>query len=450
MTRPARPLRVVPAEAAPAEVEAAEAQAAAEVARARAELPVLDEAVFDCFLGHVVRQVEPTSEADPVAVLASLLCAAGVHLGQGPHVRAGDDPHPLLVWPLIVGRTSAGRKGTSWSTARRVLAAADEDFHRTNIKSGLSSGEGLAQCFAITDNTNNGDNDSDSDGGELAEGRDLRLLVMESEWAGVMAKMRREGNSLSAILRAAWEGGDLSTLTVTQRVAPSSHVGILAHITPGEFRAKVSAEDMAGGTYNRFLPLAVARSKFLPFSQGADPHLVAQLGAQLADRLAEGARIGALGFTGEAAEVWRGLYIEFSTDHHDRPQVEQFVSRAVPNCLRIAAIHAALDGQPAIHPAHLTAAAALVRYSIASARAVFTDTATPARLATWITEAGQQGRTKKDITTGFFGGNRKAAEINAMLTQLLDTGHITRTVRARQGGGRGTEVYTARAPDPTN
>lgn len=447
MTRPARPLRVVPAEAAPAEVEAAEAQAAAEVARARSELPVLDEAVFDCFLGHVVRQVEPTSEADPVAVLASLLCAAGVHLGQGPHVRAGDDPHPLLVWPLIVGRTSAGRKGTSWSTARRVLAAADEDFHRTNIKSGLSSGEGLAQCFAITDNTNNGDNDS----GELAEGRDLRLLVMESEWAGVMAKMRREGNSLSAILRAAWEGGDLSTLTVTQRVAPSSHVGILAHITPGEFRAKVSAEDMAGGTYNRFLPLAVARSKFLPFSQGADPHLVAQLGAQLADRLAEGARIGALGFTGEAAEVWRGLYIEFSTDHHDRPQVEQFVSRAVPNCLRIAAIHAALDGQPAIHPAHLTAAAALVRYSIASARAIFTDTATPARLATWIAEAGQQGRTKKDITTGFFGGNKKADEVTAMLDQLIDADRITcHHRRPDSGKGRNIEVYTARTPNTTN
>ncbi|WP_019810196.1 DUF3987 domain-containing protein [Saccharomonospora halophila] len=438
MSNSVRPLRVL-SDPPEADTDTAEAHAHAEVARARAELPTLDEAVFDCYLGYLVRQVEPTSEADPVAVLASLLAAAGVALGQKPHVRAGDDAHPLLVWPLIVGRTSSGRKGTSWSSARRLLAAADEQFTRTNVKSGLSSGEGLAQCFALDDEA------------EAAGERDLRLLVMESEWAGVMAKMRREGNSLSAILRAAWEGGDLSTLTVAQRVAPSSHVGILAHITPGEFRAKVSAEDMAGGTYNRFLPLAVARSKFLPFSQGAPDDLVRSLGQGLAERVAAGSQLGLLGFTDTAAELWRSLYIEFSTDQHDRPQVEQFVSRAVPNCLRIAGIHAALDGQPAIHPAHLTAAAALVRYCIDSARAVFTDTATPARLAAWIAEAGEHGRTRKDITTGFFGGNKKADDVTAMLDQLIDADRITRHhQRPDSGKGRSIEIYTARTPNTTN
>ncbi|SFQ66810.1 hypothetical protein SAMN05421810_11234 [Amycolatopsis arida] len=173
MVDPARPLRVVHPVSDPDALDAAEAEAIVQVARARGELPTLDPAVFDCYLGHLVHQVEPTSEADPVAILASLICAAGVYLGQGPHVRAGDDPHPLLVWPLIIGRTSAGRKGTSWSTARRLIAAADDEFTRTNIKSGLSSGEGLAQCFALPDN-------ADPAGGE----RDLRLMVMESEWAG--------------------------------------------------------------------------------------------------------------------------------------------------------------------------------------------------------------------------------------------------------------------------
>jgi hypothetical protein len=443
MANPVRPLRVVHPIPAPADLDAAEAEAVAEVARARSELPTLDPAVFDCYLGHLVHQVEATSEADPIAVLASLLCAAGVHLGQGPHVRAGDDPHPLLVWPLIVGRTSAGRKGTSWSTAKRLVAATDERFTRANIKSGLSSGEGLAQCFALPD---------DTDEHAADEPRDLRLMVMEPEWGGVMAKMRREGNSLSAILRAAWEGGDLSTLTVNARVAPSSHVGILAHITPQEFRAKVSDSDLAGGTYNRFLPIAVARSKFLPFSQGADPELVRQLGASLVDRLTAGAQLGTLGFTDAAADLWRALYIELSTDHHERSQVEQFVSRAVPNCLRIAAIHAALDGEDAIHPEHLTAAAALVRYSIASARAIFTDTTTPHRLAAWIIDAGPDGRTRKDITAGFFGGNKKAQEVTALLDQLIDAGRITRTSRPRVDGkpGRGTEVYTARAPAGTS
>ena len=91
----------------------------------------------------------------------------------------------------------------------------------------------------------------------LPEG-DCRLVAYEPEWASVMARMKREGNTLSATLRAAWEGGNLSTLNVDARVARRAHIGILPHITPKEFNAKVSASDMAGGTYNRFLPVAVS------------------------------------------------------------------------------------------------------------------------------------------------------------------------------------------------
>lgn len=430
MSTPARPLRVVHPLAVPPGADAFEARAAAAVARARAWLPTLDDTVFDCYLGHLVRHIEPTSEADPIAILASLLSFAGVYLGQGPHTRAGDDPHPLLIWPMIIGHTNTGKKGTSWSAAKRLIRATDPTFATTNIKSGLTSGEGLAQRFAIDE----GDPD--------AAPRDLRLLAFENEWAGVMSKMRREGNSLSAILRSAWEGGDLSTLTVNARVAPESHVAILAHITPEEFRAKLSDADMAGGTYNRFLPLAVAWSKALPESTGADSHLINGLATAFARRLDTAAGLGMLTFTDDARTLWRELYLEFNTDTN-HPKVQQFVSRALPYCLRIAALHAALDGETRIHLAHLKAAAALVRYSIDTARALFTDTTTPARLADWITEAGEAGRTKKDITTVFFGGHKKATEINAMLDQLIDAGRITRTLRRREGGGRGTEIYTA-------
>lgn len=436
----ARPLRVVPADAAEVDPEAAEEAARAELARARAELPVLDDTVYDCYLGHLTRQLEPTSEADPIAILASLICAAGVHLGQQPHVRAGDDPHPLLVWPLIIGRTGMGRKGASWSTARRLVAAADDTFHHERIKSGLSSGEGLAARFTTDESAETTDGQT----------QDLRLLVQEPEWGGVMAKMRREGNSLSAILRAAWEGGDLSTLTVNARLAPSSHVGILAHITPREFRDKLSASDMAGGTYNRFLPLAVCQSKFLPHSTGADPDLLASLGTQLVARLDSGAALSTLAFTGPAAQLWRALYVEFGTAQDTHPQVEQFTSRAVPNCLRIAAIHAALDGAATIHPAHLRAAAALVRYSTATARALFTDTTTPTKLAAWITEAGEHGRTREQVRSEYFGRNKPAREITALLDQLSEAGRITRITRPRADGkpGRGTEVFTGTSPPP--
>lgn len=92
-----------------------------------------------------------------------------------------------------------------------------------------------------------------------------------------------------------------------------------------------------------------------------------------------------------------------------------------------------------------------MRYSIESARALFIDTATPTKLLAWIAEAGEQGRTRKDITTTFFGGNKKATEITALLDQLLDAERITvEHQRPDSGKGRSVDVYTARTPNPTS
>ncbi|EHR53357.1 hypothetical protein SacmaDRAFT_5192 [Saccharomonospora marina XMU15] len=421
-----------------------EARAAEEVARARGALPPLDAAAFDCYLGRVVEAVAEFTEGDPVNVLASLICVTGVHLGQKPHVRAGDDVHPLLVWPLIIGRTGSGRKGAGWSSAKRIALAAGPDFMSTNVRSGLTSGEGLAAMFADDqDADDNGEKAGRRTGGRLPAG-DRRLLVFEAEWAAVMARMKREGNSLSATLRGAWEGGDLSTLAVSARIAPSSHVGIVAHITPEEFRAKVSASDLAGGTYNRFLPIMVARARFLPGGQGAPLAIINGLGAELAERLEHGGELGALGFTTAGDELWRRLYVEFGTDSGDSGPVEQFVSRAAPYCLRIAGIHAALDGNSAIDAGHLIAAAALVRYAIDSARAAFNQSAETAKLAAWIAAAGAEGRTREQVRSDFYGRNKKADEVNALLDTLARAGRITATKRPPASGrGRPTEVYTA-------
>lgn len=432
-----------------------DAVARAEIVRARAELPPLDPAAFDCFLGGLARGIEDWTEGDLVNVLVSLVCVSGVHLGQSPHVRAGDDVHPLLVWPLVIGHTNRGRKGAGWSSARRLVLAADPDFMVTNQRSGLTSGEGLAAMFTDDPDTPPADTETATPtaraGGRLPPG-DRRLLVFEAEWAAVMARMKREGNSLSATLRGAWEGGDLSTLAVSARIAPSSHVGILAHITPGEFKAKVSHSDLAGGTYNRFLPVMVSRSKFLPGGQGAPTAVINGLGAELADRLRHGADVGTLGFTTAGDALWRRLYVEFGTDHGDTGQVEQFISRAAPNCLRIAAIHAALDGAAAIDARHLTAAAALVRYSIDSARAALGNTREASALLAWITEAGTDGRTKTDITKVLFKGHKTAEEIQPLLDQLTAAGRVTvATIAPPAGkGGRSKQVYIGSTANNAN
>lgn len=428
-----------------------EALASAEVARARQALPERDPAVFDCYLGQLVRQVAPDTEADPAAILVSLMATAGVHLGPGPHVQVGDDRHPLLIWPLVIGRSAAGRKGASWSTSRRLLATADQEFVAANVRSGLTSGEGLAAVFTPDNphpDTTSPERKPDTrpaGPGALPAG-DRRLLVYEPEWAAVMARMKREGNALSATLRAAWEGGDLSTMNVTARIARGTHIGILAHISPTEFRSKVSASDMAGGTYNRFLPVAVARSQFLPLAAGIPTGLLDELAFDLATRLLHGAQLGALGFTPDAVRTWRRLYVEFGTDHGDDGPIGEFISRTAPYCLRIAGLHAALDGQPHIDAHHLAAAAALVRYATASARAVFNTNHISSKLTAWIAQAGPEGRTKEQIRSEFFHRNKNAKEITAVLDELTANGAIVRTTRPRADGartGRQAEVYIA-------
>ncbi|MCE7005470.1 DUF3987 domain-containing protein [Kibdelosporangium philippinense] len=410
------------------------------VARARLWLPPADPAVFDCYLGRLAAQLDPGTEADPIGVMVSLLAAAGVHLGPGPHLQIGYERHPLLVWPILIGQTARGKKGTAHNAAIELLTHADNEFVASNVQSGLSSGEGLAAVFAT-------DPDSGKSGrARLLPDGDCRLLAYEPEWASVMARMKREGNTLSATLRAAWEGGNLSTLNVDARVARRAHVGILAHITPKEFKAKVSASDMAGGTYNRFLPIAVAQSKLLYTPTVADPALLVDLGASLADRLRHGARFGPVGLSHAGTAQWRHIYLEFA-DHPEEEdsQITEFISRAAPQCLRIAAIYAALDRTDQIGPDHLTAAAALVRYAIASATAVIRPNAALRSLFAYIADAGPEGRTKKDITAGHFRGNAKRNGIDpdALLDELVTAGRITRDERPRPGGGRSTEVYTA-------
>ncbi|GAA3621048.1 uncharacterized protein DUF3987 [Lentzea atacamensis] len=420
-----------------ADAAALDAAAAGQIARARLWLPSIESVAFDCYLGNLADRMDPHTEADPVGVLASLVSAAGVYLGPGPHLQLGFERHPLLVWPLLIGATGLGRKGTATNAALTLVGMADNSFRASNVHSGLSTGEGLAAVFAADAE----DGKAGSKPRLLPEG-DCRLLAEEPEWATVMARMKREGNTLSATLRAAWEGGNLSTLNVDARMARQSHLGIVAHITPGEFTAKVSASDLAGGTYNRFLPVAVAASKFFPAAP--DAQLMTELAASLAERLRRASQLGALGCT-EAAELeWKRLQLEF-TGHlgRDRPQVDEFISRAGVTCLRIAAIYAALDRTDRITPAHMAAAAALVRYSIASARSVLAPNDAAAKVLAYVTAAGPDGCTATEITKEVFKGNTKRAgvDVTQLLGQLCEAGRLTSATRP--GKGRPTVLYTA-------
>jgi hypothetical protein len=96
---------------------------------------------------------------------------------------------------------------------------------------------------------------------------DKRLLVMEPEFASVLQVMAREKNTLSAILRQAWDStGVLRTLTKNSPVkATDANVSISGHITKDELLRHLTETEAANGFGNRFLWFC---SKRAPVSTG--------------------------------------------------------------------------------------------------------------------------------------------------------------------------------------
>ena len=144
-------------------------------------------------------------------------------IGPEPHLRIGNTRHPLLIWTLLLGSTGTGRKGEAAATASLFVAQAADDDLAQVLVGGLSSGEGLIERIRDYDP------DRPDDGGT----NDKRLVVLESEFGSVLARARRDGNTLATILRQAWDGGRLGVMNRRALVASTSHVAIslsLIHI----------------------------------------------------------------------------------------------------------------------------------------------------------------------------------------------------------------------------
>ena len=95
---------------------------------------------------------------------------------------------------------------------------------------------------------------------------DKRLLVSEPELARVLKVITRETNTLSPIVRQAWDSGRLRVMTRNNPLkATDAHISIVGHISKEELLRHLTETEAAGGFANRFLWLAVRRSKELPF-----------------------------------------------------------------------------------------------------------------------------------------------------------------------------------------
>jgi len=394
---------------------------------------------FHGLAGRITRAVEPQTEADPVAVLAQLLVAYGNVIGHHARRRVGATLHHTNEFALLVGPSAKGRKGSSWDYVEEIFRSIEPGWVDTRLHSGMSSGEGVISQIR-DDLTDTGPS------GEVAVTapgvHDKRLLVVESEFALVLRVLAREGNTLSAIVRACWDGKTLQTMTRNSPLrATSPHVSVIGHITTDELLRYVNATELANGFQNRFLLFAVRRTKLLPEGGSFDAIDWAPLEADLAAAIDHGRRVGELPLTETARERWVQTYPRLSQEIPGLYGAA--TARAEAHVVRLSLLYALLDCATRIDRVHIDAALALWGYAARSAKWVFGDTlGDPVADDIWqAIKNASEGLTRAEIRD-LFSRNKSAKAISAGLATLERAGRLERQERnAPSGRGRPAEVW---------
>jgi hypothetical protein len=411
-----------------------------------------NEAAYHGLVGDIVRAIEPASEADPVALLTQCLVYFGNVIGRSAHFVVEADRHYGNEFMVLVAQSSKGRKGTSRGRIHHLFAQAEQEWADNRAMSGLSSGEGL--IWNVRDPIEKQEKVKErgeapryetvvADPGEP----DKRLLVYEPEYANVLKQTERQGNTLSTVIRQAWESDSLRTMTKNSPArSTGAHVSIIGHITADELTRYLSTTEAANGFGNRFMWFLGRRSKLLPEGGRVDAGVMGGVQSRLASAIAFARTVGEVRRDDEARELWAGVYGQLS---EGRPGLAgNLLGRAEAHTMRLALLYALLDQSPVIRADHLLAAVALWDYCERSVLFVFGDLlGDPLAddILRLIRQAGQRGVTRTDIST-YLGKNVSSDKINRALGILAQ--HRLARAEKDESEGRGRPVerwYAARA-----
>jgi len=401
--------------------------------------PAMDPAAYHGLAGDVVSTILPYTEADPVALLLQFLVSFGNAVGRGRHYLAEQTRHYGNMFAVLVGATSKARKGTAADRIGPIFAVADPLWFLNCVKSSIASGEGI--IFHVRDEfyaMKKGELELVDPGVT-----DKRLLLDEREFFRVLAAMKREGNTLSPVIRDAWDGRPrLETLVKNSpNKATGACVSIMAHITVEELRRMLDETAMANGFANRFLFACVKRSKLLPFGAALSPETIERLGeATKTTILAAQQRTDSIAMSKPAQAPWHEVYSALASGGEGL--FAHITSRAEAQTVRLALLYALLDRAETIDVVHLEAALAVWKCCEASARHVFGDMVgdRTADLILQTLRRDANGMTKSNIFA-LFSNHVPAGTISQALGYLLRAGKVRHETHPT--GGRSRDMWFA-------
>lgn len=328
----------------------------------RSAFEQINDQAFWGLSGQIVRAIQPHSEADPMALLVQLITAFGNAIGRNPHFMAEADEHHSNLFVVCVGDSAKARKGSSWGYIERLMAVADPGWIQNCVKTGLASGEGL--IWHLRD-----DRAGDYNFSGVPSG-DKRLLSIEPEFASILKVIRREGNILSPILRSAWDGKTLQSLTKNEPIKVSRpHISVVAHITKLELLNYVNHIEVANGLLNRFLFFYVQRSKCLPEGGNLPAEDLELMGQELKASIEFASKQGLLQRDILTKELWKYKYPKLS---EGMPGVTGSLSaRSEAQVMRLSLVLSLLNRKDHIEIDCMNAAFALHEYSKRSLDYIF-------------------------------------------------------------------------------
>jgi len=335
--------------------------------------PVLKAAAHYGLVGEYINLIAGSTEADLGGILVSKLVGFGNCVGRGPRFLVEGDYHHCNEFAVTVGQSSRGRKGTGLGRSTKLLQNVDQDWYDNHIASGLSSGEGviwyvrdpIEKTMPIKEKGNITGHQTVVEDPGVA---DKRMFVVEPEFSQALRSMRREGNTLSAIIRQAWDRGVLRAITKNSPAkATNAHISILGHISMPELQKCLSDVDLFNGFANRFLWALVRRHQLLP--DGGESVDLAAITAKMSNIMLKAKGVTDMVRSPEARDLWRQIYTALGAE---RPGLYGAATgRAEAHVLRLSMIYALLDGQGIIGVDHLKAALAVWDYCDESAQIIF-------------------------------------------------------------------------------
>jgi hypothetical protein len=380
-------------------------------------------------VGDIANAGSHRTEANTYAVAASALAYLSAALGRKAYIPIGDNLNHTRLFFIHVGRSGIGRKGTSKGLIKiidKALRNRDETLAPNIHTGGLSTREGLAMLI----------HDGYKDGKIVIPPIvDKRLFVMESEFANVLQQNKRDGNTLSAALRDAWDGTSIKPAVKNNPVTTTDpHIAIIGDVTPSELRSLMEKRDLSNGFANRFIFFWAEGEKVIALPPPTPSSVV----DALTDRVAQVLQyIGAdqhgendviqMELAPDARSFYEHTYLNELQDRSAGERISGLLERRAPMLLRLAMLFALTDQTTNIEVHHINAALAWIRFWADSVKFIFQsadDEAETAhisdvakRIATYLYDHGQSTRT--DLSKKCFGGHISKIAIDTALDELL-------------------------------